>query len=64
MWFQKNNRFVYFFFNELSCISNKFGVFANQFGVKEENKLQWANSGKAKELAPELITCWSKDNAL
>lgn len=64
MWFQKDSRFVYFFFKELSCISNKFGVFSNPFGVKEENKLQWANNGKAKELAPELITYWSKDDAL
>lgn len=64
MWFQKDSRFVYFFFKKLSCINNISGVFAYPFGVEEESRLQWANNGKSKELAPELITYWSKDDAL
>ncbi len=64
MWFQKDAKFVYFFFSESGCINNSTGKFISPFEVEEESKLKWASNGHSFKLAPELITYWDKDNAL
>lgn len=64
MWFQKADKFLYIFFSKYTCINNRTGIFKHTFEVKEEEKLRWASNGRSLQLAPELITYWSKEDAL
>ena len=62
MWFQKNKKFLYFFFTPTMCINNnnKQKLFTQSFNVGQLDKENWASNGNSQVLAPEILTYWSE----
>lgn len=63
MWWQLDNKFLYMYIKEFSCVNNSKTprLFEHPFSVDPKEKERWSTSGKSIRLSPETLTYWNEE---